>query len=45
LNAAIFEDRRTPSSLFARKFVTNYSYVGVYKITYRFFLQTPRNTL
>ena len=38
LNTAIFEDRRTPSSLFARKFVTNYSYVGVYKITYRIFL-------
>ena len=38
LNTAIFEDRRTPSSSFARKFVTNYSYVGVFKITYRIFL-------
>jgi len=38
LNTAIFEDRRSPSSLFVSKFVTDYSYVGVYKITYRIFL-------
>ena len=38
LNSAIFEDRRTPSSSFARKFVTDYSYVGVYKITYKVYL-------
>ena len=37
LNMAIFEDRRAPSK-FARKFVTNYAYVGVYKITYRIYL-------
>ena len=38
LNSEIFEDRRTPSSIFTRKFVINYSYVGVYKITYRVYL-------
>ena len=37
LNSAIFEDRRAPEK-FARKFVTNYSYVGVYTITYRIYL-------
>ena len=37
LNSAIFEDRRAPE-IFARKFVTNYSYVGVYTITYRIYL-------
>ena len=37
LNSAIFEDRRAPEK-FARKFVTNYSYVGVYTITYQIYL-------
>jgi hypothetical protein len=38
LNTAIFDDKRTPLSLFARKFVTNYSFVGIYKITYKIYL-------
>ena len=38
LNSEIFEDRRSPSSSFVRKFVTKYSYVGVYMITYTIYL-------
>jgi len=37
LNSAIFDDRRGPN-LFATKLVTNISYVGVYKITYKVYL-------
>jgi len=43
LNGAIFEDRRAPEK-FARKFVTDYSYVGVYTITYRIFLANYPST-
>ena len=43
LNPLIFEDRRIPSVEFARLFrlfVTDYTFIGSYEITYRVFLQS-----
>lgn len=38
MDPALFEDRRLLPNRFARKFVTDYAFVGTYEITYRVFL-------
>ena len=38
LNPSIFEDRRGSPNQFARKFVTDYAFLGSYDITYSIFL-------